>query len=184
MQSKLEQEDNRYIKFYYGRFLSSLDVKAMKTSEVGAYALLLFNSIDQNIRGHLPDDDETLRKITGLGPKTWAESKQRILKKFKKSAKGYYNEMMLKVLTDNLEAAAKLPSESKELHPLQQYIAKFPRISKLYDQQLTYKQCEMLMTQFSLKYLKEKIMAMENYNKVYPSVFLTLQSWCIRDMKK
>jgi len=184
MQPKLVQQDEKFIKFYYGRFLASIDVKTMNTSEVGAYVLLLLNSIDQNERGHLPDDDETLRKITGMGPKTWAKSKSKILKKFKKNGNGYYNETMLKVIMDEINVAASLPSNTKEIHPLQQYVANFPRITKLYPQQLTFKQCELLMAQFSLKYLQSKIMAMENYGKTYPSVFITLQTWCINDLKK
>ncbi len=177
-------EKEKFIEFYYRRFLASIDVKAMTTAEVGAYILLLLNSIDQNERGHLPLDEEKLRKLTGMGPKTWEKSKDKVLIKFKKNSKGYYNETMLKVIKEEVNSASLAPENNNELHPLQKYVASFPRISKLYPYQLTFKQCEMLLAQFSKSYIEEKIGKMENNRNVWPSVFQTIQIWCKKDLKK
>ncbi len=177
--------EDKFVKFFYEKFLKSPDVIKMSRGDVGSYALLLFTSIDQDHRGHLPDDDELLRKIARVSKTAWKDKKPLLMKKFVKGENGYYNKAMLKALKDQVAIIESSPDQSPtEQHELQKYVSRFPRISKLYPYQLSYKQCEMLTAQFSLGYIKEKLVKMENTFATKPSVFATVQDWCKKDLKK
>ena len=230
-----------HIKFYFERFLRSKDVIGMTTSEVGAYALLLFNSINQENKGYLPKDMDLIRKMTRLPNKQWQLSKTKLMKKFNQCEKGYYNEMMLLQVEKSLRksannsnaakgrkkaaASSEVFSETKiqqqnkvkvlakakndivvqavkptkspavkevksvnnmmmEFHKLQDYVEKYFVNIKKIENQLTYKQCEMLTDKFSKELIISKLKKMENTMNIsgkYSSVFITLEEWCKKD---
>ncbi len=195
-----------HIKFYHQRFLNSVDVSDMSASLVGAYILLLLNSIDQSPAGYLPADMELLRKTSRLPNNSWKLNKDTLLKKFTYSEthRGYFNETLLNViekkqrLSDKRRNAAKNRGKSKEerivvkekanvsvmmleVHKIQEYVDKhFINIKKI-ENQLTYKQCCMLREQYSEELIVEKLKKMENtknLNTKYTNVFITLEDWC------
>lgn len=66
-------------------FLSSPTVAMMNSAEVGAYFLLLLYQWQDDC---LPDNDETLRRLTRLDPVQWQESRDIVLSKFPVDADG------------------------------------------------------------------------------------------------
>lgn len=193
------------VPLYFNKFLSSLDVKAMSTRQVGAYFLLLINSIDQVTPGYLHTDEVGLRNIVKLNDKQWQEDRNRVLKKFKHNDLGYHNEAMVKAIQeqiDNIERdknANKIVGANDKadftlhgnsgLHPLQEYIENFFTNVKKIHSQLTHRQCEKLLKEckFSDSLIISKLIKLENtfgaHNR-YTSVFLTLKDWCERELKK
>lgn len=73
---------------YAGDFLSSPDVQAMDTREVGAYCLLLFNAWQGDMPGHLPNNEERLRRLTKMSAAEWAVSRELLLSKFPEAENG------------------------------------------------------------------------------------------------
>lgn len=74
--------------------------------------------------------------------------------------------------------------KNDELHSLQKFIKnELPEVSKL-KKQLTYKECEKLLNDFTKPEIHEILLRMENYSKItksYVSVNLTLRNWIKRD---
>lgn len=173
------------IRFDYKNFLGSADVQTMTAIEFRAYTLLLLNSIDQKNPGFLPDDEEVLRKLSKMSKTKWAASKHKILKKFQKSDKGYYNLKMLRTIQeDNNEQAQPVPNSAGNVHGLQQYVfEKFPDIRKM-KYQLTYRECEALSSKYSVELIKAKLRAMQNTVGIEKksSVYLTLLHWIQKDI--
>jgi hypothetical protein len=69
--------------------------------------------------------------------------------------------------------------ESETLHPLQIFVSKLGNVSKIKNQ-LTFKECERLISEFDKKLLKEILESIENKNdaaKKYTSVNLTIRNW-------
>ncbi|GAC1381080.1 MAG: hypothetical protein NVS3B25_32490 [Hymenobacter sp.] len=83
--------------FYVGDFLSSPDVQMMDTREIGAYCLLLFNAWQGDLHGHLPNNEDKLRRLTKLTPDEWAASRDILLGKFMVADGGHtrYNPRMV-----------------------------------------------------------------------------------------
>lgn len=176
---------SNYIKFYYEDFLNSPDVQMMDTCQIGAYCLLLFNSLEQKEKGYLPINEEHLKEITRMGNNQWNNNKEAVLKKFSVSEKGYYNKKMIQVLGEDKSQEQLI--EMPRYHKIQEYVVKhFKNIQKMQNQ-LTYEQCVLLTEKFKPDIIKKKLKKMENIpdlSKRYASVFLTLESWCEADVKK
>jgi uncharacterized protein YdaU (DUF1376 family) len=83
--------------FYAGDFLSSPDVQAMDTREVGAYLLLLLNAWQGDLPGHLPNNEDRLRRLTRLTVAEWEVSRELLLSKFPVADMGHtrYNPRMV-----------------------------------------------------------------------------------------
>lgn len=178
----------------------------MDTLEVGAYCLLLFHSIDQEHPGYLPNDEESLMRISKLTEEQWNKCKRRLLKKFEHSDKGYYNKRMVKELKRQAEEIKaqqisdrvigainsdnnfKVIDKQEQIHPLQKYVSDNFHNVKRFPFQLTYEQCVALTDKykFPTELIKNKLMDMEDtvdlYKKKY-HVFYCLKNYCQRDFK-
>jgi uncharacterized protein YdaU (DUF1376 family) len=89
--------------FYPGDYLR--DTGHLSTEEHGAYLLLLWHAWTQS--GVLPADDEMLRRITRLAPKTWARSRGVVLAFFTRQADGYHQNRMDKEIAKARAMVAK-----------------------------------------------------------------------------
>lgn len=194
------------VPLYFQKFLGSLDVKAMTTREIGAYMLLLTNSIDQPTPGYLNTDEGGLANIARLTIEEWHKDKKRVLKKFKHTDQGYYNTAMLKAIAEalskiesekNMDKLATVtdkydishPHKDDLIHPLQKWIEEKCTYIKRIEGQLTYKQCEALLKKhkFDPELIKQKIKLIENTkdaHKRWNTVFITLEDWCLKETSK
>ncbi len=201
----VQQIKLKSVPLYFEKFLSSLDVKAMSTREVGAYFLLLANSVSQDDQGYLNVDEEGLRNIVKLSESEWEKDRKRIMKKFKHCERGYYNEAMVRAIEKQIQIIVAdmnsnkivdvnekidlTPENNSGLHPLQEYVEKhFTNIKKMHNQ-LTFMQCEKLIKglKFSDKLIISKLVKMENTVNIhnrYTSIFLTLKDWCEKELKR
>ena len=195
----------KYIPFYFQKFLSSLDVKAMNTREIGAYILLLINSIDQPLPGYMDTDEEGLMNIAKLTPEQWSKDRTRILKKFRHNENGYFNSAMVNAINQTLfkisqEASANgitdapdnptlTPERGVTIHPLQEYVDKhLTNVKKIYNQ-LTFSQCEKLLSfhKFSKELIVNKLKKMENVYGIHTKVnyvYSTLVEWCEKEIRR
>lgn len=83
--------------FYPKDFVSSPKVAAMTTQEVGAYVLLLCAAWVGDPQGHLPDDDELLRRIARMTADEWRASKALLMSCFEPDGHGrLYNKRLLR----------------------------------------------------------------------------------------
>lgn len=88
-----------WFKFLPDVFLSSDIVREQRTDAVGAYVLLLASAW---VRG-LPDHDESLQRITGLGVKRWHALRPVLLAKFQKGADGRLHHPLLEDLLEEYQ---------------------------------------------------------------------------------
>lgn len=76
-------------------FLSSPSVASMTTEEVGAYVLLLFHAWVAKEPGHLPADEESLRKICRASKHKWKKICQKALQNFDRFEGKIFNRRMV-----------------------------------------------------------------------------------------
>ena len=101
--------------FYAGDFLSSPDVQAMDTREIGAYCLLLFNAWQGDLPGHLPNNEDRLRRMTRLTVAEWEVSRELLLSKFPVADMGHtrYNPRLVAEAEKQAENRAKNAANGK-----------------------------------------------------------------------
>lgn len=101
--------------FYAGDFLSSPDVQAMDTREVGAYCLLLLNAWQGDLPGHLPNNEDRLRRICRMTVAEWEVSGELLLSKFPVADMGHtrYNPRLVAEAQKQAENRAKKSENGK-----------------------------------------------------------------------
>lgn len=77
----MSQDELPFFPMFPKDFLTSPRVRMMTPAQVGGYIILLCTAWDQTPRGTLPDNDEELAVLSGLGDE-WAKNKTRILAPF------------------------------------------------------------------------------------------------------
>jgi len=96
------------------------------------------------------------------------------------------NEPVIDDLTNNKDSTVTQNLEPEKIHPLQTYVKeKFSRVTKL-EKQLTYEECEKLLSKYPREKIASVLMSMENYKKITDkvSVYLTILKWIEKDNTK
>lgn len=166
---KEEQADIYDAIFKYG-----LDFQEPELSGVAKTIYTLIKpQIDANIK----------RYQNGLQPKEKQEKSKKKAKHKQTKSKTETNNND----NDNLNEECKSELEEEiKIHPLQTYVKeKFSRVTKL-EKQLTYEECEKLLSKYPREKIASVLMSMENYKKITDkvSVYLTILKWIEKDNSK
>jgi hypothetical protein len=73
----------------------------------------------------------------------------------------------------------------KNEHDLQKYILENLKIVSKMKQQMSFEDCEKIISKYGIELVNKKLLAMENYKELLKknnSVFLTLNNWCDREV--
>jgi len=101
-----------------------------------------------------------------------------------KNTQGGYRKIYRGDIEKSIHNIINLNTKTNIIHPLQDFVLKeLPNVSKM-KKQLTYEECEKILSKFDKHKIKAVLESMENYrelNKKYTSVNLTLQNWLRRD---
>ncbi len=103
-----EAKDLISFTLYPEKFIGSLDLQKMTSSEFGMYCRILFASSIQPRPCFIECDDKTLMTAARETTERWAQAKEIVLSEFKCDGKYIYNEQLLAIYKEDLKNRKKI----------------------------------------------------------------------------